>query len=111
MPNILAATDLYDTTRFVKWKALFALDSSAPLVECLMKCTGWAKKLLPTRIENFYHTLSNELHFKTNALNGLELNTAVVNKEQLRVLVCLCQHFNVKYTVVIAEQPTKRRMT
>ena len=111
MPNILARTDLFNTTRFAKWKALFALDSSAPLVECITKSTGFTKENLPFKVKNLYKTLSDELHFKLNALNGLELNTAVVTKEQLNFLVCLCEHFKVKYTVVIAEQPTKRRTT
>ena len=111
MPNILSQTDLYKTTRIFKWKALFALESSAPLVECITNSTGWAKTHLPFKVKDLYQALSSEQRFKMSNLNGLELNTAVVTKEQLRVLVCLCQHFNVKYTVVIAEKPSKWRMT
>ncbi len=111
MPKILPRTDLFNTSRFAKWKALFALDSSAPLVECITKSTGLEKTLLPFKVKNLYDTLSGELHLKVTRSNGLELNTAVVTKEQLHFLECICEHFNVKYTVVIAEQPTKRRTT
>ena len=51
-----------------------------------------------------YNRLSENLHFNIGPLNGIELNTGWFSNADLEVLKCVCVHFHLDFTVVVAEK-------
>jgi hypothetical protein len=104
----LFKSDGTSTSRVHKWKSLFALNSTTPLRSCILNATS-LKKNLAKEMSKLYGHLSTQLHFNINPLHGIELNTGSVTEFELNMLVCLCIHFQVKYTIVRAVGPKVQR--